>query len=167
MSMQWQPPLPPLPAPVHRPPLRRSWLPAAIIGSAIVIAAGLVAGALILKDRTVSDGAGTCQAWTQTRQTLRSIPALPQDWNWSTPNIDNYIRIQNAPVGKALEAFEPEITAEPADVAQAARDYVAARRHQMQTLTDHTYVAADGVAVDTALRNLNRRCGIQDNGRPI
>jgi hypothetical protein len=176
MSIQWQPPQPPLPPPlppsVRRPPHRRSWLPAAIIGSAIVIAAGLVAGALILSDRAGSDGAGsdragTCQAWTQTRQTLRSIPALPQDWNWSTPNIDNYIRIQNAPVGKALEAFEPEITAEPADVAQAARDYVAARRHQMQTLTDHTYVAADGVAVDTALRNLNRRCGIQDNGRPI
>lgn len=167
MSMQWQPPLPPLPAPVHRPPLRRSWLPAAIIGSAIVIAAGLVAGALILKDRTISDGAGTCQAWTQTRQTLRSIPALPQDWNWSTPNIDNYIRIQNAPVGKALEVFEPEIADDPADVAQAARDYVAARRHQMQSLTNHTYVAADGVSVDTALGNLNRLCGIQDNGRPI
>ena len=167
MSMQWQPPLPPLPAPVHRPPLRRSWLPAAIIGSAIVIAAGLVAGALILKDRTVSDGAGTCQAWAQTRQTLRSIPALPQDWNWSTPNIDNYIRIQNAPVGKALEVFEPEIADDPADVAQAARDYVAARRHQMQSLTNHTYVAADGVSVNTALGNLNRLCGIQDNGRPI
>ena len=167
MSMQWQPPLPPLPAPVHRPPLRRSWLPAAIIGSAIVIAAGLVAGALILKDRTVSDGAGTCQAWTQTRQTLRSIPALPQDWNWSTPNIDNYIRIQNAPVGKALEVFEPEITAEPADVALAARDYLAARRHQMQSLIDHTYVPADGVAVDTALGNLNRLCGFGDSGRPV
>jgi hypothetical protein len=142
-------------------------LPAAIIGSAIVIAAGLVAGALILKDRGASDGTGTCQAWTQTRQTLRSIPALPQGWDWSTPNIDNYISIQNAPVGKALEAFEPEITAEPADVALAARDYLAARRHQMQSLTDHTYVPADGVAVDTALGNLNRLCGIQDIGRPI
>ena len=164
MSMQWQPPLPP---PVHRPPLRRSWLPAAIIGSAIVIAAGLVAAALILSDRSASDRAGTCQAWTQTRQTLRSIPALPQGWNWSTPNIDNYIKIQNAPVGKALEVFEPEIANDPADVAQAARDYVAARRHQMQSLTDHTYVAADGVSVDTALGNLNRLCGIQDSGRPI
>ena len=164
MSMQWQPPLPP---PVHRLPLRRSWLPAAIIGSAIVIAAGLVAAALILSDRSASDRAGTCQAWTQTRQTLRSIPALPQGWNWSTPNIDNYIRIQNAPVGKALEVFEPEITAEPADVALAARDYVAARRHQMQSLTDHTYVPADGVAVDAALGNLNRLCGIQDTGRPV
>ena len=167
MSMQWQPPQPPLPPPVRRPPPRRSWLPAAIIGSAIVIAAGLVAGALILKDRTVPDRAGTCQAWTQTRQTLRSIPALPQDWNWSTPNIDNYIKIQNAPVGKALEVFEPEIADDPADVAQAARDYVAARRHQMQSLTNHTYVAADGVSVDTALGNLNRLCGIQDSGRPV
>lgn len=142
-----------------------------------MIAAGLVAGALILSDRSVSDGAvsdgavsgraGTCQAWIQTRQTLRSIPALPQDWNWSTPNIDNYIKIQNAPVGKALEVLEPEIADDPADVAQAARDYVAARRYQMQSLTNHTYVAADGVSVDTALGNLNRLCGIQDNGQPI
>lgn len=171
MSIQWQPPRPPLPPPVpppvRRPPPRRSWLPAAIIGSAIVIAAGLVAGALILSDRAVSDDAGTCQAWTQTRDTLRSIPALPQDWNWSTPNIDNYIKIQNAPVGKALEVFESEIADDPADVAQAARDYVAARRHQMKSLTNHTYVAADGVSVDTALGNLNRLCGIQGNGRPI
>ena len=170
MSTGWQPPhqpLPPAAFPRHPPPKRRSWLPAAIIGSAIVIAAGLVAGALILKDREPSDRAGTCQAWTQTRQTLRSIPALPQGWNWSTPNIDNYIRIQNAPVGKALEVFEPEITAEPADVALAARDYLAARRHQMQSLIDHTYVPADGVAVDTALGNLNRLCGFGDSGRPV
>ena len=168
--MGWQPPQQPLPPPAFprpRPPKGRSWLPAAIIGSAIVIAAGLVAGALILKDREPSDRAGTCQAWTQTRQTLRSIPALPQGWTWSTPNIDNYIRIQNAPVGRALEVFEPEITAEPADVALAARDYLAARRHQMRSLADHTYVPADGVAVDTALGNLNRLCGIQDSGRPV
>ena len=169
MSMQWQPsPMPPhAPVPMRQPLRRRSWLPAAIIGSAIVIAAALVAGALILKDRAVPDGTGTCQAWIQTRQTLRAIPALPQGWNWSTPNIDNYISIQNAPVGKALDLFEPEVAAEPADVAQAAREYLAARRHQMQSLTDHTYVPADGVSVDTALGNLNRLCGIQDNGQPI
>ena len=172
MSTQWQPPQPPLVPPPgfeRRPPLqRRSWLPAAIIGSAIVVAAGLVAGALIVKgkDGTANSGASTCQAWTQTRLILRAIPALPQSWTWNTPNIDNYIKIQNAPVGNALDLFEPQIAAKPADVAQAARQYVSALRTQMQTLTDHTYVAADGSAVDTALGNLNQLCGIHDNGQP-
>jgi len=172
MSIQWQPPQqPPVPPPAfqpRRPPKRRSWLPAAIIGSAIVIAAGLVGGAIILKDRdgSTTTGQSTCQAWTQTRLILRAIPALPQGWTWSTPNIDNYIKVQNAPVGKALDLFETQIAPEPADVAQAARQYVSALREQMQSLNDHTYVAADGAAVDTALGNLNQLCGIQGNGQP-
>jgi len=169
MSMQWQPPpLPPPPPPLRRPPRRRSWLPAAIIGSAIVIAGGLIAGALILKGRdgATSSGQSTCQAWTQTRLILRAIPALPQGWTWSTPNIDNYIKIQNAPIGKALDLFEPQIAAEPADVAKAARQYVSVLREQLRSLSDHTYVPADGAAVDTALGNLNQLCGIQANGQP-
>ena len=173
MSIQWQPPQqPPLPPPAferRRPPKRRSWLPAAIIGSAIVIAGGLVAGAVILKGRDdpAAGGVSTCQAWTQTRLTLRAVPALPSGWTWNTPNIDNYIKIQNAPIGNALDLFETQIAAEPTDVAQAARQYVSALRNQMQSLSDHTYVAADGAAVDTALGNLNQLCGIPGNGKPI
>ena len=88
-----------------------------------MIAAGLVAGALILRgdgDGASNSVATTCQAWSETRETLRSIPALPRDWNWNTPNIDTYIKNQNAPVGKALDLFEPKIAPTPADVAQAA-----------------------------------------------
>ena len=147
---------------------RSRWLPAAIIGSAIVIAAGLIAGALILKGKeggSVGTGLTTCQAWTQTRLILRAIPPLPQGWTWNTPNIDSYIKTQNAPVGKALDLFEPQIAAKPADVEQAARQYVSALRNQMQSLTDHTYVAADGAAVDTALENLNQLCGIHGTGQ--
>lgn len=135
-----------------------------------MIAAGLVAGALILRgdgDGTPDGVATTCQAWSETRETLRSIPALPQGWNWNTPNIDTYIKNQNAPVGKALDLFEPKIVSPPTDVAQAARDYVAARRAQMQSLADRSYTPADGTAVDTALGNLNRLCGILDNGTQI
>jgi len=153
-----------------RPTTRARWLPAAIIGAAIVIAAGLVAGAVILKGKEGGLAGGrltTCQAWTQTQQTLRAIPALPQVWNWDTPDIDTYIANQNAPVGKALDLFEPQITADPADVAQAAQQYVVARRKQIQTLTDHTYVPADGVAVDRALVRLNQLCGLRDSGEPI
>jgi hypothetical protein len=161
MGMQWQP----LPPP---PPARRTWLPAAIIGAAIVAAGGLVAGAVILSDDGPPAGAGTtCQAWISTRDTLRAIPALPTGWNFNTPNIDNDIRIQNAPVDRALDLFEPEIAAEPADVAGAAREYVAARRGQMLALADRTYVPADGAAVDLALDRLNQLCGIKTAGQPI
>jgi len=149
---------------------RTRWLPAAIIVAAVVIAAGLVAGAVILKGKEGgSAGAGrtTCQAWTQTQQTLRAIPALPPVWNWTTPNIDTDISDQNGLVKRALDLFEPQIAADPADVARAAQQYVDARRKQIQTLTDHTYVPADGVAVDSALVRLNQLCGITDIGQPL
>jgi hypothetical protein len=170
MDMQWQPPPPPqLPpqAPFDRPrpPRRKSWLPVAILGAAIVLAAGLIGGALILKSR--DDGTSTCAAWKETRLTLRAIPALPDGWTFTTPNIDTAIKNQNAPVGVALDLFEPKIKAEPADVAQAARDYVAARRQQMQSLSDRSYVPADGAAVDTALARLNQLCGIPGRGLSI
>jgi hypothetical protein len=162
MGMQWQqPPLPP-------PRAKKAWLPAAIIGAAIVAAGGLVAAAVIHTGDGTPDGARTtCQAWISTRDTLRAIPALPMGWNFNTPNIDNDIRIQNAPVGRALDLFEPEIAAEPADVAAAAREYVAARRGQMLALADRTYVPADGAAVDLALDRLNELCGIKTAGQPI
>jgi hypothetical protein len=173
MEMQWQPPSQPPLLPdfgPRRPAARKSWLPAAIIGAAIVIAGALMAGAVILKGGgEVTDGgaATTCQAWVETRQTLRAIPALPEGWNWNTPNIENYIRIQNAPVGAALDLFEPKITAEPVDVARAAEQYIAARRTQMAALTDRSYVPADGNSVDSALARLNQLCGIVDDGRSI
>ena len=174
MNSQWQqpiqPPLPPQRFEHPSRPARSRWLPAAIVGSAIVIAAGLVAGALILRSGGGGSAGGTattCQAWAQTRETLRSIPALPKGWNWNTPNIDTFIKNQNAPVGKALDLFEAEIVPEPADVAQAAQDYAAARRKQMLSLADRSYTPADGTAVDTALGNLNRLCGIRDDGTQI
>ena len=153
MNMPWQPPTPAQPA--------RRWLPAAIIGAAIVIAAGLVAGAFILKDRNAGPSAAgsTCQAWKQTRLTLLAVPSLPNGWSWATPDIDNAIRLQNAPVGNALGVFETQINPEPSDVAQAAQQYVAARRHQMETLTDHSYAPGDGEAVDAALVQLDNLCG--------
>lgn len=170
-NLQWQPPPErPLPPPM-RPPVQRagtSWLPAALIGSAIVVAAGLISGALILKNKGgAADTKSTCQAWSETWVTLKEIPALPDGWNWNTPNIDRLIQSQNVPVGKTLDGFESEIAANPPDVARAARDYVAARRAQMESLANHSYTAADGEAVDTTLGHLNELCGIQSNGRPI
>ena len=172
-NQQWRPPTqPPLPPPRFdgRPRAGRAWLPAAIIGSAIVLAAGLVAGALILRrdgGGSTDSGPTTCEAWTETRQTLRSIPPLPDGWNWNTPNITTAIKNQNAPVAKALDLFEPKIAPEPADVARAARDYVAIRRTQMEGLSDRSYTPQIGAQVDTALMHLNQLCGIPADGRPI
>ena len=73
-----------------------------------------------------------------TRLTLRSIPALPSGWNSKTPDIATLIKNQNAPVSKALDLFEPKISANPADVVAAAQQYVAARRKQAETLSDRT-----------------------------
>lgn len=171
-NARWQPQPPQPPPPPSLPPAApntsRPWLPAAIIGAAIVIAAGLIAGAVILKRGEVADrGPGTCEAWAETRLTLRSIPALPNGWTWKTPNITTLIANQNAPVAKALDLFEPKIAAEPADVAQAAQQYVAARRTQIDTLRDRSYTPEVGTAVDVALRRLNQLCGIPSDGRPI
>lgn len=153
----------PAPPPGFEPRPKRPWLPAAIIGAAIVIAAGLVGGALILKGRS-STGVTTCQAWKQTRLNLLAVPSLPNNWDWTTPGIDNSIALQNAAVGNALDVFANQISADPADVAKAARQYLAARRHQMQTLADRSYSAPDGEAVDTALSGLDQLCGT--GGRP-
>lgn len=162
VSYRFQQPAPP-PGFEQRPP--RRWLPAAIIGAAVVIAAGLVGGALILKGSSAPKDS-TCQAWKQTRLNLLAVPALPNGWAWNTPGIDNTISLQNAAVGNALDVFEGQITPEPADVAQAARQYVTARRSQMQALADHTYTGQVGDTVDTALNQLDQLCHIEGTGRP-
>lgn len=171
-NLQWRPPVEqPSPPPGIRDPhprTGRGWLPAAIIGSAIVLAAGLIGGALILKrGDSAQPGPTTCAAWTETRLTLRAIPGLPNGWTWQTPNINTYIKNQNAPVARSLDLFESKIAPEPADVAQAARDYVSARRIQMQALSDRTYTAKTGETVDTALAHLNELCSIPLDGPRI
>lgn len=164
--MQWQPPPPP-PFTPPGPVPRSSWLPASIIASAILLAAGLLGGALIVRgDGGAGEKPTTCQAWAETRLALRAVPPLPDGWSWTTPNIDTLVRFQNGPVAFALDRFEPQIAPQPPEVAQAARDYVGARRNQMAALADRTYVAADGTAVDTALARLNQLCGIVADSRP-
>lgn len=143
----------------------RRWLPAAIVGAAIVIAGGLIGGALILKD-TSAQQASTCQAWKQTRLNLLAVPALPDGWAWDTPGIDSTISLQNAAVANALDVFEGQIASEPTDVEQAAHQYVTARRAQMQALADRTYTGQVGNTVDTALDRLDQLCQVEGIGRP-
>jgi len=137
-----------------------------IVGSAILVAIALVVGAVLLSHKGSTKDGTTCQAWTQTRLALRAVPPLPDGWNWNTPNIDTVIKFQNGPVGFALDQFEPHIAPTPADVAQAATDYVIARRKQMNSLATRTYQPDDGATVDSALDRLNQLCGIPGNSRP-
>jgi len=170
---QWhQPPYPPAPAPAAG----RRWMPVAVISAAIIIAAALVGGAVIMSKSNKADtsaaGGGqaslataessTCQAWSSTRAALGQIPFLPRGWDWNTPNIDTLIANKNSATHAVLEQFTPKIAAEPADVAEAANSYVAAKRREIALLADHTYTPADGTAGNEALARLNQLCGIAD-----
>ncbi len=168
---QWPPYYPPPPKPARR------WLPLAIITAAIVIAAGLVSAALIVNRGNptaappnftapaATSGAAstvnssTCKAWPGTQAAVLAIPQLPPGWDWDTPNIDTYIGNRTAAIAKALDLFEPTISAEPADVADAAHDYVAEQRKSIQMLKAHTYTQADGVGIDMAAGRLDQLCG--------
>jgi hypothetical protein len=163
-----------------RAPRPRRWLPLAIISAAILLAAAIVAAAIILSrgrdnpvapsisvsqppttTNSVAASSSTCNAWRTTKPALDAIAALPDGWDWNTPNIDTYIANRNAAITKALDLFEPKIANDPADISAAAHEYVAAKRTEMQKLADHTYTAADGVPGNSALAALNQLCGIR------
>lgn len=160
----WQPPHPPHPTGNNN----RRWIPATLISAGIIIAGAIVGGALMSNNRTDSNAGGTggvatsptCMAWKTTRTAINAVPGLPIGWNWDTPNIDVYINNQATAVEKALTMFEPQIAAEPANVATAAHAYIDARRTEYAALRDRSYKNSDGVPVNIALGQLNQLCGI-------
>lgn len=181
---QWHQPYPagptqPYPATPGSPANRR-WIPAAIISAGIIIAGAVVGGAVITnrgdKGEATSAPAGqtvntatpagvessTCKAWAASRTTIAMIPALPQGWNYNTPNIDTYIGNKVTATNTALDLFVPRIAAEPADVAAAANDYVAAKRKELAMMTAHTYDLPQQVAVNDAMVRLNQVCGLAE-----
>ena len=164
--MQPYPPPPPPPPPGGS----RRWVPAAIISAGIVIAGALIGGAVLFNgnradsnaaaDGAATEASSTCQAWRTTRTAINAVPVLPVGWDWDTPNIDTYINNQATAVEKALALFEPQIAAEPANVANAARAYVEARQNEYAALRNRTYSASEKVPADMALGTLNQLCGI-------
>ena len=176
------PPWPPQAYPYPSPPPAKSGRSLWIIFAGIVIAGALIAGAAFLAlsgkgtpETTPTAGStapaptgapagtadsSTCKAWRATVPAIRAIPDLPSGWDWDTPNIDTYIANHNAAVGKVLDLFEPKVAPEPADVAAASKDYVAARRNEMSLLANHTYRGADGVAGNVAFGQLNQLCNV-------
>lgn len=162
-------PYPPAPAPTSN----RRWIPAAIISAGIIIAGAVVGGAVIMNhgnnaDTSTAASSGpaagsaaadgsTCKAWAAFHNTMSKVPPLPQGWDWNTPNIDTYIGNRARATEAALELFVPRITPEPADVAAAANDYVAAKRKEQQMLIERTYTG-DVAATDAAFR-LDQLCG--------
>jgi hypothetical protein len=164
---QWQPAY----APVAPPPRGgRRWIPAAIISAGIIVAGVVVGGAVMSNGNRADSNApnsvvateagSTCQAWKTTRAALAPVPDLPSGWDWDTPNIDVYINNQANAVDKALSLFEPQITAEPANVAAAARAYIDTRRDEFAAKRNRTYSATERVATNMALGKLDQLCGI-------
>lgn len=157
-----------LPYPNRRPPQRG--LAAAIVIAAVLIAAALVTAALIVnRQNTAADtkaavdaassnsaDSATCQAWKATYADLQAIPALPAGWTWDTPNIDTDIKKASDAVNRTLNLFAAAIAPQPAIVAAAALDYIAAKRTEMGMLVNHTYT--DAVSVDVTLKTLNQLC---------
>jgi hypothetical protein len=158
------------------PPPNRRWLPSAIIAAGIVIAGALIGGAVLLNghrpttekaatgtsgvDAAASGiGTPTCEAWATTKLALGSIPALPNGWDWVTPNIDTYIANRAAAVEPVLDAFETEVAASPPNVAKAANAYIATRRSELQAQKNHTYGPGDVSAGNAAFATLNQVCG--------
>ena len=107
-----------------------------------------------------TEASSTCQAWKTTRTAINAVPGLPAGWDWDTPNIDTYINNLATAVEKALALFEPQIAAEPANVAAAAHAYVDARRYAFSAMRNRTYGADNAVPVNMALGKLNQLCGI-------
>ena len=113
-----------------------------------------------------TEASSTCQAWKITRTAINAVPALPVGWDWDTPNIDTYINNQATAVEKALALFEPQIAAEPANVATAARAYVEARQNEYAALRNRTYSANEAVPGNMALGTLNQLCGLPVPAQP-
>ena len=172
------PPQRPPSYPPAKPPSQ--WLPVAIIAAAIIIAIAVIAAVLLSRgpdtaapagpapttaqtapvEGTIAESSSTCEAWHSTKAALTAIPQLPPGWDWSTPNIDTYIGNRTAAIAKALDLFEPQISAEPATTASVARQYVAERRSELELLRNRTYTQADGVAATAASARLDQLCGV-------
>lgn len=170
-----------MPWPPYAPPQKRgpAWLmPVAIIVAALLVAGAAVAVALISNKSGSPTGDGnhpsasatapvntadssTCNAWRSTKSALDNADnPLPDGWDWNTPGIDALIAKSNAVVTNAMNLFEPQIAAQPADLAAAAHAYVNGRRTEVSKLADHTYTEADGVAANAALSTLNQLCHV-------
>jgi len=89
---------------------------------------------------------------------LDAIPPMPASWNYETPNIDIYIGNYGTAIAKVLDLFEPKIEHEPADVATVARNYVAAKRSEIEELKAHTFTGANTPANRAVLSELNQLC---------
>lgn len=168
------PPVPPYPPPGKPPTSRAPW----VIFASILAAGVLIAGAILLTsgkgENTVQSTApgssataaandisssATCVAWRPTEAALDRIPLLAAGWGWDTPGIDETIASIGDSVTTALDMFEPKINpADPPVVVNAARDYVAAKRNEIEKLKDRTFTGSDGVAVTVAFTTLKELC---------
>jgi hypothetical protein len=103
----------------------------------------------------------TCKAWRNADAALEAIPALPDGWDFNTPNIDTLIAQAKTAVDKVLDIFESQIVAsDPPQVVSAAKAYMTAKRTEMAKAADHTITEADDTAVDTNRGLLKQLCSL-------
>lgn len=180
VGLDTPPAQPPTWPPYAQPQARGRWsLPVAIVIAAIVVSASAIAIALITHSSTPAPapaasapaapanaaaaagaGSSTCTAWRGAKLALDQSVGLPDGWDWTTPGIDGLIANRNAVISKTMDVFEPQIDSQPANLANAAHAYVAARRNEVAKFQARTYTEADGVPSTTGYQTLNVLCGI-------
>ncbi|MGY4708620.1 hypothetical protein ACXDF8_03490 [Mycolicibacterium sp. CBM1] len=151
------------------------WIPAAILAAGLIVAVAVVGAAGIVvknakpavlvsapqKARTDEVlTSSTCRAWEITRSALGAVPPLPESWSADTPDAGAAVTRRAAALGKVVDFFAPQVGPEPADVAAAANDFIAAQRRQIQLLRDRSYTDADGVSVNLAAGRLDQLCAV-------
>lgn len=151
---------------------RTNWLPVIVVVIAILVGSGAIVGAIIWSaDRGgsgSSQAAGPdaltkpgCEAWVSARQGLEAIPALPNGWDWNTPNIDQIIGNQQGAIKPVLDNFEKQVGESGAeDIEGLASGYIAAQRNNMDRQVQRNATAVDGERILASYKALNAACGL-------
>ncbi|WP_131806845.1 hypothetical protein [Mycobacteroides abscessus] len=161
-----QPPYP------YKPPRNRT--PVALV-VAIIVAGGLIAGAVLLaggKNATPAPttvasptapvaasaaDSGTCRAWTDAKRDLDTVPLMPNGWE-TDPNRNVYIDNQANLLNPILNKLEKAITPSPDYVASAAHSFIQRQRDAIAAARNGTYASALTDQISTAYDKLDALC---------
>lgn len=110
-------------------------------------------------DLAAAPGTTTCQAWQKARAKMDDAPALPDGWDWNTPDIDTLIGERAKVINQALDEFDPQIkNEEPLMVAVFAHIFVKDKRTEMRRLTTHAWSPMDSLHANIDQQGLDKAC---------